>query len=272
MDRLLHIDRRWIFALIFLAVLVPFLLNLKLIPGTASPATTDVYNFISKLPKRAVVMISFDYGPASMPELQPMAVALCRQSLARGLRVVAVTLHPQGFIMADKALAVAAAGTDAKYGRDYVNLGFKPGYTAVILNMGSSIPGVYAQDVKGNPVGTLPVMQGVRDYSDVALLVPLSSASTPGAWIAYAHEKYKVPMAVGITAVMATDFYPYYQAKQVVGLLNGLKGAAEYEHLIDHPDMGALGMASQSIAHVVIILFVILGNVGYLASRRLRRR
>lgn len=270
MHRLLQIDRRWIFALIFLAVLLPFLLNLKFIPGAASPATTDVYNYINKLPRGAVVMLSFDYGPASMPELQPMAVAMCRQCLNRGLRIIALSLHPQGFLLGDKALAAAAADTAAKYGRDYANLGFKPGYQAVILNMGNSIPGVYPQDAKGNPVASLPVMQGVRDYSDIALLVDFSSASVPGAWIAFAHEKYKVPMALGITAVMATDFYPYYQSKQVVGLLNGLKGASEYEHLIDRPDMGALGMASQSIAHVVIILFVILGNVGYLAARRQR--
>ena len=31
---------------------------------------------------------------------------------------------------------------------------------------------------------------------------------------------------VGITAVMAPDFYPYLQAGQIVGMLNGLKGGA----------------------------------------------
>ena len=75
-------------------------------------------------------------------------------------------------------------------------------------------------------------------------------------------------VGAGITAVMATDLYPYLQTKQIVGLVNGLKGAAEYEHLIGHHEMGVRGMAAQSIAHLWIILLVIVGNIAYFVSRR----
>jgi hypothetical protein len=271
MGRLLQIDRRWIFGLIFLAVLVPFLTGLRFKPGLASPSTTDVYEYVDKLPPRAVIMIAFDYGPASMPELQPMAVALCRHAFRHKLRVLCLTHNVQGVTLADRVLAKVAPETGAKYAVDYANLGFKPGYVAVIQSLGSSIPGTYSQDAKGTATATMPVMQGVHDYSDIALIFDLASSNSPGAWIAYAHEKYKVPVAIGITAVMAAESYVFYQAKQVIGMLNGLKGASEYEYLINTPDSGALGMASQSIAHVVIILFVILGNIGYFASRRKRR-
>jgi len=40
-------------------------------------------------------------------------------------------------------------------------------------------------------------------------------------------------VAVGVTAVMAADLYPYLQSGQLVGMLAGLKGAAEYEKLVD---------------------------------------
>jgi hypothetical protein len=271
MERLARIDRRWIFVLIFLAVLVPFLTGLKFKPGTPSPSTTGVHEFVEKLPPRSVIMMAFDYGPASMPELQPMAMAVCRHAFRRHLRVICVALNPQGFLLADRMLAAAAPETGAVYTRDYVNLGFKPGYSAVILKMGDSIPAQYSQDTKGSPVATMPVMQGVHNYKDIGLILDLASSNSPAAWIGFAYEKYKVPLAAGITAVMATDYYPNLQAKQLVGLLNGLKGACEYEYLINKPELGALGMASQSIAHVVIILFVILGNVGYFAGRRKRR-
>lgn len=268
MERLLRIDRRVIFVLIFAAVLVPFLANLKLKPGTPSPSTTDVYKFIEKLPAGAAIMLAFDYGPASMPELQPMAAAICRHAFRRDLRVICLALSPQGFLLADRVLAQTGPQEGAEYGKDYVNLGFKPGYTAVVLNMGQSIPGVYSQDTKGTPVERLPVMRGIRNYSDIALIVDLASSNTPATWVAFAHERFKVAVAAGITAVMATEYYPFYQSKQLVGLLNGLKGAAEYEYLIENPDRGAMGMASQSIAHAVIIVFVILGNVGYFGARR----
>lgn len=271
MERLLSIDRRVIFALIFLAVLIPFLANLKLKPGTPSPSTTDVHQFIEKLPAGATIMLAFDYGPASMPELQPMAAAICRHAFRRDLKVFCMALAPQGFLLADRVLAEVGPQEGAKYGVDYVNLGFKPGYTAVVLNMGQSISGVYSQDVKGTPIDRLPIMRGVRNYSDIALIVDFASSNTPATWVAFAHERFKVPVAAGITAVMATEYYPFYQSKQLVGLLNGLKGAAEYEYLIETPDRGAMGMASQSIAHVVIIIFVILGNVGYFSARRRSR-
>ena len=140
------------------------------------------------------------------------------------------------------------------------------------MGMGESIAKVYPTDADGRPLSQLPVMAGVQSYKDVALLVDLASSSTPGSWIGYAHERYKLAMAAGITAVMATDYYPYLQTGQLVGMINGLKGAAEYEALIEHPGLGTLGMSAQSIAHVFIILLVIIGNIALFASGRLRRR
>jgi hypothetical protein len=270
-DRLLRIDRRWIFLCIALAVLVPFLTNLKFRPGTPSPATQSLYEYIESLPPRSVVMLSFDYGPAAMPEMQPMAVALIRQCLGRHLRVLAMALNPQGTQMADDAFRAVAPGLKARYGTDYANLGFKPGYTAVIMAMGSSFLGTYPQDTRGTPVGALPVMKGIKNFDQVSLVHVLASSSSPDSWIAFAHQRFHVTVSLGITAVMATDYYPFLQSHQVVGMLNGMRGAAEYEVLVRRPDRGALGMSSQSVAHLVIMLFVLIGNVGYFAGRRARR-
>jgi hypothetical protein len=270
-DKLLKIDRRWIFLCIGLSVLIPFLTGLKLLRGTPTPATVDVYKFIEKLPPRSVVMISYDYGPAGMPEMHPMAKAITRQAFKRNLRVVAVTIHPQGPLMADDVFSKVAPEFNARYGVDYVNLGYKPGGSAVIMGMGSMIHSVYPQDLRGTPLSALPVMKGIRNFDQVAILVDLATGNAPGAWIAFAHQRFYVKMAIGITAVMATDFYPYYQTGQLVGILNGMRGAADYETLIGHDDTGTLGMSSQSVAHLVIILFVLLGNIGYFASRRRRK-
>lgn len=267
-QRLVHLDRRWIFLTILVAVVTPFLTGLQFLPGTPSPATSAVHEAVEKLPAEAVLMIAFDYGPAGMPEMQPMAVALLHQAFARKLRVIALTIHPQGPLMAEQAFATVARETGAVYGRDFVNLGFKPGGSAVILGLGTDLNNVYTTDMKGTPLRSLPVMKGVRNYDDVALLVDLATGNAPGAWIAFAHERFKLNLAIGVTAVMATDFYPYFQTGQLVGLINGLRGASEYEHLIGRPDRAALGMSSQSVAHMVIILFVILGNIGYFVTRR----
>ncbi len=55
---------------------------------------------------------------------------------------------------------------------------------------------------------------------------------------------------------------------QLTGLLGGLKGAAEYETLVQRRGRGLTGMDSQSIVHVLLVLFIILGNVILLYQKK----
>lgn len=275
-QRLLALDRRWVFVGIALAVIIPIITAYTLPLGKPAPPTVAVYEYIEQLQPGDVVMFGFDYGPASMPELHPQALALLRHCFQRKLRVLTVSLNVQGTVLASRALATVAAETGAKDGEDYANLGFKVGGASVILGMGSDgIAKVYRVTADGRPTADLPVMRGVRNYNDIALMVDLAASAIPGAWIAFAHQQYGQDVALGITAVMATDYYPYLQSDQIIGLINGLKGAAEYEVLLGLEGKqapGMLGMSAQSISHLLIIALVILGNIAYFASGRRARR
>ncbi len=50
--------------------------------------------------------------------------------------------------------------------------------------------------------------------------------------------------------------------------MGGMLGAAQYEDLADNPGLAKDGMRVQLYAHMMIIAFIILGNVGYFVSRR----
>jgi hypothetical protein len=65
------------------------------------------------------------------------------------------------------------------------------------------------------------------------LIVETSGSAAGGTWITYARSKFGANVAVGVTAVMAADMYPFIQSGQLIGMLTGLKGAAEYEKLVD---------------------------------------
>ena len=276
-EKLLHLDRRIIFIFIALAVGVPLAGGWQFDQGS-NPRTTAVYNHINELPPRSVVMICFDYGPASMPELQPMAIAIARHALERDLRVVCLTMYPDAPLLIEETLKTAAdelgkeKGLKREDGKDYVNLGFRPGFVNVILGMGTSIGGVWKTDFKKRRYGDLEVTKGLRNYDDVGLIVDLASSDTPGAWVFYAHERYKAKVAAGVTAVMAQDYYPYLQTNQLIGMLNGMKGAAEYEKLIGTRSSASEAMGPQSCAHFLIILLVVFGNIVYAVSRRRARQ
>ncbi len=71
---------------------------------------------------------------------------------------------------------------------------------------------------------------------------------------------------------MAQDYYPYLQSRQLIGLLNGMKGAAEYEKLVGAPGDGMRGMAAQSGGQFLIIGLVIFGNIIFIITRRKSRQ
>jgi len=76
------------------------------------------------------------------------------------------------------------------------------------------------------------------------------------------------PIAGATTAISAPRQYPYLSSGQLLGLLGGLKGAAEYETLVERKDRATAGMDSQSIAHVIIVIFIIVGNIILIRERR----
>jgi len=270
-EKLLHLDRRFIFVLIALAVGVPLAGGWEFDQGS-NPRTTDVYEYIEQLPEGSVVVICFDYGPASMPELQPMALALARHALQRNLRLVGITVYPEAPLLIEQVLQEASEGLNKKDGVDYVNLGFKPGLVNVILGMGSDIGSVFRTDFKQRRYRDLEITRGLENLSDVGLVIDLASSSTPGAWVLYGYQRYRVKVAAGVTAVMSQDYYPYLQTHQLIGMLNGMKGAAEYEKLLGTRSEASKAMGPQSCAHFLIILLVVFGNIVYAVSRRRERR
>jgi hypothetical protein len=271
-EKLLNLDRRIIFALIAIMVAAPFFTRIVLAPGR-NPRSQDLFNYIEdELDEGDVVVVSFSYGPASMPELNPMARAIIYHALSRNRRVLTMTLIPEGAILADNIVNEVGAELGKEKAVDYVNLGFQPGYIAVVLGMATDMSAVFKTDFEGTPYSKLEVTEDVQNYDDIALVVDLASSDTPATWIVQAHERYGVKIGAGVTAVMAQDYYPYLQAKQLVGMLNGLKGAAEYEAMVDHPGAAIRGMASQSLAQLLIIVMVIFVNIVYFVSRRRARQ
>ena len=101
LNKIINIDRRILFILLAVAVLILTILQPLLLVAVSEP-TQKVYNYIEALPPSSTVMMSFDYGPSSMPEPTAIADAVLRhcfinclhrlplihQSLVHWLRVV----------------------------------------------------------------------------------------------------------------------------------------------------------------------------------------
>ncbi len=274
----MKIDRRIIYLIIFLAVLLPLFFYFPLkIP--ISPDVRNAYMVYNNLKPGSKVIVSFDYDPSTEPELHPMAKAILRHFFRNDIKVIAMALWPQGAAMAQNALSSVLEDEEIKnknlvYGEDYVNLGYVPGNIAVLWRMGTDILEVFPKDNLGNITKDLPIMEGVKNYRNIDAIFGLS-AGDPGlpAWVIVAVDRFGAKnLGGGCTAVSAPQFSPYVNTGQLIGLLGGLKGAAEYESLMNYIGDATKRMGSQSIAHVVIIIFIIIGNIAYLATRRAQKK
>lgn len=283
LEALLKIDRRIIFAVIGLVLVLPIIFPFGF-RTPVTPPTQKLYDAVEAIsPENKALTISVDYDPQTEPELHPMTIALLRHALGTGKRVLVLALYVQGLGLAENALRTvvgefnrrATSSADSLlYGRDYVFLGWQPPPVIPILGMGTSVRRVFPRDYYGNETDTLPMMQEIDSYSDMDLLVSISGGSAPVWYVAYAQSRYRIRVGAGITAVSVADFFPYLETGQFSGMLAGMKGAAEYEELVSRNlrlegrRRAMEGMSSQAAAHIAIMVFVILGNIGYLAKRR----
>jgi ABC-type nitrate/sulfonate/bicarbonate transport system permease component len=78
---------------------------------------------------------------------------------------------------------------------------------------------------------------------------------------------YKVPVSGAATSVSVPGMMPYVTSGQLTGFIAGLKGAAEYEQAIKSPGLASSGMDAQSLSHLLVMFFILLGNIAYLSSR-----
>lgn len=282
-ERMMIIDRRWIFLVLALVCIATYAFTFD-IPIVVTDEVRVIYEFVDSLEPGEIVFVAIDYDPASQAELHPMAYAIMEHCFRKELKIVFTALSQNGPGMADQAIrdiadsvalpatynGVSYPGKVIQSGVDYTFLGYKPYFALIILGMGQNFRIPFPTDYYGVPLDSLPMMQGVQNYDNVACVIDLSAGNIADYWISYGQGRYNFPLALGLTGVMAADYYPYLNSGQIFGIMGGLLGAAQYEALADNPGLAIDGMRVQLFAHVVIIFFIVIGNIGYFMTRRPR--
>lgn len=282
LERLQFIDRRYIFIFIALAVIIPLLLGLRF-EEEPSPIVLALYDKIDNLPAGSRLLMSFDYGPTTAPEIQPMVDVILRHAATRGLKIylMAVWATGQSLTVQTVENVLQPEFPSYEYGIDYVNLGYKAGNQGLIRVIVDDMKRMYSTDANGTDIDEIPIMKQVASLKDFDLIVSFGGGF-PGIkeWILFAGDPGGIPIGGACTAVSAPQLYPYYP-NQMVGLLGGIKGAAEYEsHVLNtypdtfgkRPTPGMNMMVAQMVAHIVIMLFIVFGNVMYFIYRGKERK
>jgi hypothetical protein len=272
-----EVGRRTIFLFIAIAVAAPIIFQITF-EEKATPVVEALFDKIESLPAGSRVLISFDFDPAMAPEVQPMANAISRHCLNNGHRVVFMSLWATGQSLMTTTLdeVILPEFPEKVDGVDYVNIGYKAGNEGVLNVIVSDFKKMFATDVNSVPLDSTEIFRDLRSCRDLDLIIALGGGRPgPKEWVLFVGDPADVPVGVGVAAVVAPQLYPYYP-QQIVGILGGVKGAAEYEtelvqtqeRFADMETPGLRMMGPQTLAHVVIMAFIVIGNIAFFRSRK----
>lgn len=271
-EKLQDLDRRWVYLLTWIFVLVPLIFPLGL-PVPIQKESQTWFNYIKAIPEGSTIVFAPMYGTSGMPELFPMTLATLHQLWSKDVKIIVVSFWAEGPLVFDqllKQMDPTAAPYNKVYGEDWINLGYIPGSEPAMRAFGQDMAATAPKDyINGRDTKSYPIMANVNSATEIDLIISIETG-TPGLseWLRQWNEPYKTPIVVGCIGVSAPGMAPFLQSGQLTALLPGLTSSAEYEMLINRKGLAIAGIDAISMSHILVVLLVILGNVSYFASRR----
>ena len=266
-EALSKLDRRYLQIALAVIMALPFFVAVEF-PMTISPETQKGFDFIQKLPEGSLILISYDASAAGMAEVHPQFNAMLEYSIKRHFRILVVTVWPEGPMLIEWGFRDTDVFNRLQYGKDFVNLGFIGGSgTGAVPAFAKDIHAMIKVDYYGNKLETLPMMESINTAKEIALIYEPCVGGGFTDWLMYVQGVYKTPLYAAVTAWAAPTAMPYLASGQIVGLNNGLKGAAEFEKLVGARGFGLGGITSLSMAHLWAVIVIVVGNIVYFATR-----
>jgi len=278
-----NLDRRFLYLMLAIVIAIPLLFPVisKMLPKPAiTGPTKSFYQTVEEVAKdpasqNKIAIVSCNFGAGTLAENLSQCEAVVRHLMMRKIKFAIFCFNdPQGRALGQQVVDKLAKEYSYEYGRDYVNFGYRPAGAAVALlkTAVSDLPGALGKDSKGTPISEVPCMKGVKSVNEVSLIVEIAAAATLDVWVQFFQRagKQPIPTVYCPTSVMATEAIPMLETGQLQGMLIGLKGASEYELLLEKEGFASAASASLSLSHLLIIVLIAVGNVGMFMEKKQR--
>lgn len=275
----MELNRRVIYLFVALALSFPLIMRYTVDPAEMKSAN-NFYNLVDSLDSDVskVAFVAFDFGPNTKAENSPQAEVVIEHLMRKRVPII---LFSQ-YVLADpflksiperikETLESEFPGESWEYGKDWVNLGFRPGAGLLIQSLPKSdnFVEVFQVDANGTPLPELELFKHKIGLSNVALLAQFTGlVGTFDTYVQFFQsESYRPAFGHGCTSITIPEAYIYLDSGQLSGLLEGIAGAAWYSHRLskqfpDRPKDNALVInTGLGIAHMLLILLIVLGNL-----------
>jgi len=266
------IVRRALFLLMFVMLAAPLLRPLGL-PLTVGSLTKGVYDMVEDLPTGSRVNMALTMTVGLWAEVEPATMAVLRHLFTKPVKIIIVSYFADAPKLIEGTLtkvADAAKASNKRYGEDFVNLGFVPGLETGMAAFTKDSAATTPSDIYGTPVAQLPAMSGVRSAKDFALVIVIRDSPMDPYIRQYVTTYGAKLVTVGVAAGLTADM-PYYKAGQILGIVAGVRGGAEYELLMKSPGPGVATTDALSLGFVLLVVLAGSSNVMY-AWERMKSR
>ncbi len=273
------IDRRIIFLFVGISLSIPILIGVNLRPAKMQ-ASEEFFNQVQKLDSNSgkIVLLASDWGPSTMAENRPQTMVAIEHLMRKRIPFAMVSLFPiaapflEELPLLVKEKLEKETGQSWEYGKDWTNLGFRPGGSLMVQNFAKSKDfAVFLEtDAQSTPISEIPMMSSIKSIEDIAMLMEFTgSVGAFNVWLQFFSGP---PYVHGCTSITIPEAFNYYSSKQIVGLFEGVAGAAYYELRLSEifSTRAKGGEASStnsglSFAQLGVFAFIFLGNLGLLA-------
>lgn len=251
--------------LVLIAMIIPAMnpLGLPLMTGDMSKAW---YNTVDELPEGSLVMFDIGYGSGGYPSLGPGNIAALHQMFENGLKVMMMSTQLEGGMMYPLIMEGVKPEENygLVYGEDYIFLGYIAGTQTAMAGVLGDLRALVSNDYNGDSLDSFPIMEGVagaQDYDLVAYMT--TSGDIAEGWVYQAYSQHSRPVLGGCLSMMTTSIKPYYDSGQILGIMDGIKGAADLEFLTGHPGDAIVSSDILSFTQTLVIILIIVGNISY---------
>jgi hypothetical protein len=268
-EKLTAVPREIVMALVLVAIIIPAMnpLGLPLLTGDMSKAW---YNSVDALPEGSVVLFDIGYGSGGYPSLGPGNIAAFHQMFEKELKIVIMATALEGSMMYPLIMeAVQPENTyGAVYGEDYVFLGYIAGEQTAMAGVLGDLKALVSNDYQGTSIDSLSIMDNVGGADDFDLVAYMTTAGgTAEGWVYQAYSQYSIDVLGGCLSMMTTSIKPYYDSGQLLGIMDGIKGAADLEFLTGHPGDAIVSSDILSFTQTLVLIFIVIGNVSFWMTR-----
>ena len=263
-SRILSIDRRILYAAVLLMTIIPLLQPFGL-PMRVDPLTQKYYDAIESLPAGSYVLVSNGNEPGAWGEVGPFSISTYAHLFRKHLKHVTVMFYrAEAQSMLDTMILPKVDKMDAKYGQDYVVIGFVPGAETAMAAFAND-PKYPVKDAYGAMLADLPLMKNIKTVKDFALVIGLGSVVFEVRQITGPN---KLPYIVAAMTPSLPEYMVYYNSGMIQGIIRGIIGAAEYEFLLKLPGRAIKSNDVLSLIQMFLIAMVVVTNIVYFVSRR----